>query len=134
MLSALVRRGLSLIGRTAPASLMHDLCVPDPQIAWISSIPGAWLARRHDCIYVSCSPFSSALSGCLIKAITGKPLVVDFRDAWSLNPHKPLSRVPARIVRRLEQIVLDYCDALVVNSPRRTADRPPTPGKTRRKS
>lgn len=115
--TAAIRRTLALFRRGAPRSLFHDLCPPDPQVAWFTTLPGLWHSRGCDCIYASCSPFSSALSGCLIRLITGKPLVLDFRDAWWPNPHKRLSAFGDALVRRLEAWVLRCCDALVVNSP-----------------
>jgi glycosyltransferase involved in cell wall biosynthesis len=43
-------------------------------------------------------------------------LVVDFRDAWSLNPHANYSRFNRAIIERFERFVLNECDALVVNT------------------
>ena len=44
-------------------SPFYRWCLPDIQIAWLSSLRGAQLARSCDCVYASCSPFCSALSG-----------------------------------------------------------------------
>jgi glycosyltransferase involved in cell wall biosynthesis len=56
------------------------------------------------------------LSGCLIKRFTGKPLVVDFRDAWALNPHQRRTILQQRLVERMESWVVQHCDALIVNT------------------
>lgn len=92
------------------------LCVPDSQMAWFSTIPARRLAGECDLIYASCSPFSSSVSGAIVKRLTGRPLVVDFRDAWSLNPYAHFGRLHRAIISRLERIVLSTCDALIVNT------------------
>ena len=96
--------------------LLYNLLVPDPQIAWLSTWRGARLARNCDCVYVSCSPFSSALSGCLIKLLARKPLILDFRDAWSLNPHSNESRVRRWLIAKLERVAVSICDTLILNT------------------
>jgi hypothetical protein len=98
-------------------TVLFDWCLPDPQIAWLTTIRGIRLARQSACIYASCSPFSSALSACLIKKATGRPLVLDFRDAWALNPHASNRELQRRILRRFERWVVRSCDALILNTP-----------------
>jgi len=97
--------------------LLYTWCLPDIQMAWFSTLRGAWLARTCDCVYASCSPFSSALSACLIKRLTGRPVVLDFRDPWALNPHSPHTPMQRRILARLERWVIRVCDALILNTP-----------------
>jgi glycosyltransferase involved in cell wall biosynthesis len=92
------------------------LCNPDSQIAWFSTIRARRLARECELIYASCSPFSSSVSAAIVKRLTGKPLIVDFRDAWSLNPYTRFRRLQRAIINRLERFVLSACDALVVNT------------------
>jgi len=106
-----------LFGKSLTHNLFREyLCIPDSQIAWFSTIPARRSARECDVIYVSCSPFSSSVSGAIVKRLTGRPLVVDFRDAWSLNPHAPPSRLRRAMINRFERFVLDACDALIVNT------------------
>lgn len=106
-----------LFGKTLEENLFREyLCIPDAQIAWFSTIPALRPARECDLIYVSCTPFSSSVSGAILKRLTGRPLVVDFRDAWALNPHARPHRLPGAIMSRLERLVLDSCDVLVVNT------------------
>jgi glycosyltransferase involved in cell wall biosynthesis len=92
------------------------VAIPDTQIAWFSTLPGAWLARSVDVIYASCSPFSSAISACVIKLVSGKPLVVDFRDVWETSPHRNPLAIQRLAVRRLERMVVAICDRLIVNT------------------
>lgn len=109
------------VARLFRTNLNHNffweyLCVPDSQIAWFSTIPALKLVRECELIYVSCSPFSSSLSAAIVKRLSGRPLVVDFRDAWSLNPHTHPRRLQRAMISRFERFVLDICDALIVNT------------------
>lgn len=92
------------------------LCFPDPQIAWSTTLPGIALGRHADVLYASCSPFSSALSACLLKSITGRPLAIDFRDPWSLNMHHDNSGVRHTAIDRAEAFVVRHCDVLILNT------------------
>jgi len=106
-----------LFGKNLTHNLFREfLCIPDSQIAWFSTIRARRLARECELIYVSCSPFSSSVSGAIVKRLTGRPLVVDFRDAWSLNPHTRFSRLHRALINRFERFVLSACDALIVNT------------------
>ena len=98
-------------------NVFHSWCLPDPQIAWLSTFRGLLLARHCDCLYASCSPFSSALSGCLIKLMTGTPLVLDFRDPWALNPHANRGAIQKQLLSWLERWVVGTCDVLILNTP-----------------
>ena len=110
-------RAARLIGKDLARNLFREyLCFPDSQIAWFSTIPALRSARECGLIYASCSPFSTSVSAAIVKRLTGRPLAVDFRDAWSLNPHvrpRPLQRA---LIGRLERFVLNTCDALIVNT------------------
>ena len=106
-----------LFGKNLTQNLFREyLCIPDSQIAWFSTFPARRSARECDLIYVSCSPFSSSVSAAIVKRLTGRPLVVDFRDAWSLNPHTHPNRLHRAMISFLERFVLNACDALVVNT------------------
>jgi len=110
-------RVAGIFGKSLTHNLFREyLCIPDSQIAWFSTIPARKSARECDLIYVSCSPFSSSVSAAIVKRLTGRPLVVDFRDAWSLNPHAHPSRLRRAMINRFERFVLDACDALIVNT------------------
>ena len=97
-------------------SVFFKWCLPDPQIAWLTTWRGVQLARHCDCLYASCSPFSSALSACLIKILTRRPLVLDFRDPWTLNPHADYGAVRRRLLSWCERWTLEVCDALILNT------------------
>ncbi len=91
-------------------------CFPDSQISWSVMLKGLRMAKQSDVIYVSCSPFSSALKGVFLKILSSKPLVVDFRDAWSFNPYLKPNGIRRALVVLLEKWVLKHCRYLVVNT------------------
>ena len=108
---------LRLFGSELRDRFFRDpIAIPDSQIAWLSWPRGIRLARQCDVVYASCSPFSSALSGCIIKRATGRPLVIDFRDAWTLNPHAHHSRFHRRVIGALERQVFECADRIVLNT------------------
>jgi len=119
LLDTLVNKGLGLLGYRRLHFLFRDsLCSPDPQIAWRAVAAGRRLAAGHDCIYVSCSPFSSALKGVALKRVTGLPLVVDFRDPWRFNSYaRRRSALGRWRLRRWERRVVNQADRLILNTP-----------------
>lgn len=62
---------------------------PDPQVLWNSQAIDAGLRalcqRKHDAIFVTAPPFSSFLIGRELARRTGLPLVLDYRDEWSIS-------------------------------------------------
>ena len=94
----------------------ETMAIPDTQIAWASWPQGIRLARSCSVVYASCSPFSSAVSGSIIKRATGRPLVLDFRDAWTLNPHATHFRFHQRAIEALERRVFAAADCIILNT------------------
>ncbi len=77
--------------------------------------------RQVQLIYVSCPPFPQAVAAWLLKKASHLPLVVDFRDAWTINPLSEKKRV-ARLISqtifpRLEKRILTRADAFITNTP-----------------
>lgn len=104
-------------GKELSRNYLRDIiCIPDSHIAWFTTLPGLRIGPTSDVIYASCSPFSSAISASLIGRLTGRPVVVDFRDAWSLNPHSQQLAAHRRLVAVLERWVLRHCSRLIVNT------------------
>ena len=117
LLTGAVNRLCDVLGIARKPSPFFSWCLPDPQIAWLSTWCGARLAREADCVYATCSPFSSAVSATVIKLISRKPLVLDFRDPWALNPHANYGRAQRRVLGFLEGLCIRACDALILNTP-----------------
>jgi hypothetical protein len=63
--------------------------LPDQHIFWLPGalFCGLQLIKNHpvDLIYVTGPPYSALIAGALLKAFTGKPLIVDVRDPWTFN-------------------------------------------------
>lgn len=89
-LNALLLIILKFLGIEMKSNYFYDIfCIPDFFWGWIplTTLKGYNIINKFniDIIYVSCRPFSSAVIGILLKFITKKPLVIDFRDAYALE-------------------------------------------------
>ncbi len=96
---------------------LEYLCIPDPHIAWRCLFRGITEAKKADLLYVSCAPFSAALKSALIKTFTGKPLVLDFRDPWTINQYRYTPKLRKPVEKALEKMVLKKADCLILNTP-----------------
>ncbi len=81
-LAAVVVNALSCLRRWA----YRYALIPDVHITWL---PAALRAGRRivreaniDAIWATCPPHSSAVIGALLKRLTQRPLIVDYRDDW----------------------------------------------------
>jgi glycosyltransferase involved in cell wall biosynthesis len=78
-------------------------------------------SNKYDLIYVSCPPFPQTIAAAKLKKSACMPLVMDFRDAWSLDPYTEGSRLKKVLYRILfptmEKMVLSCTDCLIVNTP-----------------
>lgn len=72
--------------------LYNTFWFPDEKNSWIPGafIKGLQILAKEDIsiIYVSGYPWSNFLVGTLLSKLGGVPLILDFRDAWTLNPRK----------------------------------------------
>lgn len=103
-----VANNLSVIeGALRRIGIQSRLIVPDAYIGWIPDTVrvGRRIVRDHEIglIYVSVSPFSACLIGTKLKEQTGLPLVIDFRDAWTLAPN-PITYMHPALRRRNERL------------------------------
>ena len=75
-------------------------------------------------IYSTGPPFSNHVIGMCLKRITRKPLILDFRDAWTANPVRrmkyPVARHPIELM--LEKIVIRNADLVVSTTDGMTED------------
>lgn len=95
------------------------LCVPDHFWGWIplTVMRGKKLIREKNIqlIYVSCSPHSSAISGILLKKLTGRPLVIDYRDPYLISSFN-YRGLQGLIGPRIQNYFLRKADAVIVNN------------------
>ncbi|MCS7157461.1 MAG: glycosyltransferase family 4 protein [Blastocatellia bacterium] len=73
------------------------------------------IARRHqvEAIFVSASPWTSAMLGVWLKRWLHRPLIVDFRDYWTQWPIKARRPVRDRLDAWAERWILRAADRLV---------------------
>jgi glycosyltransferase involved in cell wall biosynthesis len=95
------------------------LLLPDAHITWL--LPALKNARRIvrerdvDVIWATCPPHSTALIGATLKRLSGRPLVLDYRDDWIDTPwYRTKPRVVRWIERRLESWAVRTADRVVL--------------------
>lgn len=111
-----LRRGI-----LSPLSLIEQPPV-DPALYWALRIVP--LARRLiekekiDVVLTTVPPWSALLTGVLLRRLTGRPWVADFRDPWTENEftYTPTPR-RRRFDELLERRLLDRADAVVSVTP-----------------
>jgi len=108
--------------RSAGNAVLH----PDPQVLWY------WHAVRtgrqllhelhHDAIFVTGPPFSSFLVGAALSRSSGLPLLLDYRDEWSISNRYQENRQKSGwaqwIQERQQSRVLRQAKAVVATTPR----------------
>lgn len=108
--------------------VMNIPMIPDVSFLWaVCAVPYALRAMseyKPRAIVCSAPEFTSFLVGAVVKARSGKPLIVDYRDEWSNHPlkeqsalHSPLRRAKQKLTLALEARLAHYADRLVANTP-----------------
>ncbi len=75
--------------KTKFKELFKSALVPDKRVGWL--LPAVMLGLKIikkeniDIIYATSPPQTPLLVGCFLAILTGKKLVIDYRDAWSSN-------------------------------------------------
>ena len=97
------------------------LASPDPEIGWLPSAlrTGLKIIKQNniDVIYTTGGPWTPLLIGGLLKKLTGKPLIMDFRDPWVTNPVFLLrNKRIQRLERWMESKVITIADHIVANT------------------
>lgn len=107
------------------ANLYHGmgrfLKIPDSRILWFPFAVKAGLSivqqRGIDAIFASGPSFTNHLIGVALKGGTGKPLVVDFRDAWAADPAIVWRNgFQKRMAGRLEKKVISRADRVIATT------------------
>lgn len=93
--------------------------LPDKEVGWIPFAVWRGLSllkqRDVDAILTTSPPHSVQLIGLLLKWLTGRLWVADFRDPWEveLKPNRSRSLVSDWIERHMERAVVSACDWVV---------------------
>jgi glycosyltransferase involved in cell wall biosynthesis len=114
--------------------VQRSLFLPDRHLAWLpfALSRGRQIVKSDaiDVIFSTCPPHSACLTGACLKLVTGKPLVLDFRDDWIDTPwYDSRSRVRRKIERKLEKWAVKTADKVILVtewSTRAFLDRYPT--------
>ena len=95
--------------------------IPDETAGWI--IPATRRGRRVikqadvDLILATGRPWTTLIIGGLLKMLTGRPLILDFRDPWMTNPFRiEYSGIKNAAERRLERWVVKSADLVIGNT------------------
>jgi glycosyltransferase involved in cell wall biosynthesis len=107
-------------GMGIATQLARWLLLPDPQVLWVPfALPKAlWASRKCEVIYSSLSPYSAHLLALIVKKITGKPWVADYRDEWSLNMRwSPPTRFHRWLGRKLDEACIRNADCVINVTP-----------------
>ena len=96
-----------------------NLLVPEPMITWLPFAlrAGQEIVKQEkiDVIFATCPPHSVVLIGACLKLLTGKPLVLDYRDDWIDTPWYLLKPAIRRwIERRLERWAVNTADKVIL--------------------
>ncbi|MBI4505185.1 MAG: glycosyltransferase [Chloroflexi bacterium] len=104
-------RAAGAVLRRAAYAAYRALAIPDRHVGWVpfAVAAGLGLARRQrfDAILATGNPFSAFVAARLLAAALRRPLVLDYRDAWTLNPYRQDRHTARwRAEARLERWVL----------------------------
>lgn len=97
----------------------RNLLFPDRTLVWL---PFAVSRGRRivaeqgvDVIFATCPPHTSTLIGAILKTLTGKPLILDFRDDWIDTPwHLSKPGIVRKIDMMLEKWVVKTADKVIL--------------------
>lgn len=97
------------------------LTVPDARLAWIPQafFPGLWLIyrKRIDVIFSSSPPPTNHILAFMLSLFSGRPLVIDYRDLWTLTGAYHMRKIPPLLQKYdsfWEKMVLRRCSGIVV--------------------
>ena len=99
--------------------VFRNLFLPDRNVAWLPFAlrRGRQIVRSEeiDVIFATCTPHSATLVGAFLKLLTGKPLILDFRDDWIDAPFYHSKPTIIRVIeRRLESWVVKIADKVIL--------------------
>ena len=99
--------------------VIRNVYMPDRLVAWLPFALrcGQLVVKNEgiDVIFATCPPHSVVLIGACLKRLTGKPLVLDFRDDWIDTPwHHSKPAIRRWIERRLESWAVKTADKVIL--------------------
>jgi glycosyltransferase involved in cell wall biosynthesis len=99
--------------------VFRNLLLPDRYVAWLPFAlrMGRQIVRSEgiDAIFATCPPHSATLVGAFLKLLTGKPLILDFRDDWIDTPWYYSKPTMIRMIeRKMESWAVKKADKVVL--------------------
>ena len=99
--------------------VFRNALIPDRTITWLpSAVKCGWRVVKNeniDVIFATCPPHASTLIGALLKQLTGKPLILDFRDDWINTPwHNSKPALIRWLDKQLEKWVVRMADKVIL--------------------
>lgn len=86
---------------------------PDEQVLWAARVARGMRNVRHDVICVSGPPFSVFVGAAVLAGRSRTPLVLDYRDMWTLGGYYDHKGLRKYVERRLERWVCGRASATV---------------------
>ncbi|TET62903.1 MAG: hypothetical protein E3J47_02835 [Candidatus Stahlbacteria bacterium] len=87
---------------------------PDHKLPWFPFAYNAGSKIDFDSIFVTAPPFSSFITGYYLAKKTGKPLIIDFRDAWLEFPFMPYKgKIKKKFVSYWEKKLTDFASLII---------------------
>ena len=104
--------------------LLFDLfTLPDKEVFWLPyAVLRGWRLHRQkkfEVIYSTAPPFTGHLIALLLKKISGKPWIADFRDPWARAPMKKKELADTfrgRAVHFFERKFIENADKIILNT------------------
>ena len=99
--------------------IFRNVLIPDRTITWLPSAVrrGRQIVKTDgiDVIFATCPPHAATLIGAFLKLLTGKPLILDFRDDWIDTPwHRSKPALIRWLDRQLEKWVVRTADKVIL--------------------
>jgi glycosyltransferase involved in cell wall biosynthesis len=97
----------------------RNICLPDRYLTWLPFAlrRGREIVRNEgiDVIFATCPPHSASLIGAVLKRLTGKPLILDYRDDWIGTPwHNSKLAIRRWIEHKMESWVVKNADKIIL--------------------
>lgn len=106
--------------RAVKETILTTMFIPDEKAGWIppALMAGLRICRSEsiDAIFSTAPPFSAHVVALLLKKVTGKPWVADFRDPWSQNPFVRRPWLSRKAIDILERKVLAETGLNLINT------------------
>ena len=107
-----------------PKLIRDYFLIPDSQILWVFRyliyMNKLLKCHRPDIIFVTAPPFSAFILGVLIKLLTKKKLVLDYRDPWTqlFESYRSQESIYRKYIERcLEIVTLKTADRIITTTP-----------------